>query len=312
MKLDDVRTFVAVAGEGSIQGAAAALGITQPAVTRQIQRLERALDADLLDRRTKPPTLSEAGTRILPACRRLLKSAADVAALSRDAAAPTGELHLAVAHGIEDIALGAPLDELRARFPKLTVRISTGSSLPLLDQASSGRFDVVVVLLPYGRTPPEAFNAHLLGRDPLTVVAPESWAVEPGPPGRGVGEAGWVLNAEGCGHRATLERALGALDAPFTVNAEAFDVGVQLSLVARGAGLGLASRRALAASPERHRLKPVTLEGADLAVGVWLLADRAGESLRAAIECFETALSAALHAAPESSARKQRRLKRGV
>ena len=297
MKLDDVKTFVAVAGEGSIQGAAAALGVTQPAVTRQVQRLERALDAELLDRRTKPPALSEAGRRILPACRRLLKSAADVAALSHEGAGPEGPLELAVAHGIEDIALGGPLDDLRARFPKLTVRITTESSLPLLDQAPGGRFDIVVLLLPYGRTPPESLSAHLLGRDLLTVVAPKSWVDESGLPAHRAREAGWVLNAEGCGHRATLERALGALDAPFSVNAEAFDVGVQLSLVARGAGLGLASRRALAASPERARLCPVALDEGDLAVGVWLIAERASESLRPAIECFEASLAAALHAA---------------
>ncbi len=302
MKIEDVRTFVAVAEQGSIQRAAKALGLTQPAVTRQIQRLEAGLGVPLLDRRTKPPGLTIAGSRVLPACRRMLKAAQDLKALAGGGEEPSGSLSIGIAQGVEDIALGAPLDALRARFPKLGVRIATHPSAGLLEQAAAARFDIAVVLLPYGASPPAALGGHLLGRDPLTVLAPASWALEPGLSAKRLGEYGWVLNAEGCGHRTALTKAVEAADATLAVNAEAFDMAVQLSLVSRGTGLGLAAPRVVAASPDREKLKPVLLEDGELAVGVWLIADQPGDAMRPVIECFEAALSAALHAAPERTA----------
>ena len=47
--LREIRTFVAVAETGSIKAAARRLRLTQPAITRQIQRLESALGTAVLD-----------------------------------------------------------------------------------------------------------------------------------------------------------------------------------------------------------------------------------------------------------------------
>ena len=55
MKIDDLRAFDAVARHGSISEAARAKHVTQPAVTRRIQKLEQAFGAQLLDRSTKQP-----------------------------------------------------------------------------------------------------------------------------------------------------------------------------------------------------------------------------------------------------------------
>ena len=49
--LDELRTFVLFTEEGSVQKVAQRLPLTQPAVSRQIQRLEQALGVQLLDRR---------------------------------------------------------------------------------------------------------------------------------------------------------------------------------------------------------------------------------------------------------------------
>src|SRR6476620_7522124 len=51
--LDEIRTFVVLAESGSLQRAAERLFLTPSAVTRQIQRLEAALNTPLLDRRVK-------------------------------------------------------------------------------------------------------------------------------------------------------------------------------------------------------------------------------------------------------------------
>ena len=54
MEFDDIRAFVAVAEARSVSRAARALYLTQPAVTRRMQRLESALGVTLCDRTRRP------------------------------------------------------------------------------------------------------------------------------------------------------------------------------------------------------------------------------------------------------------------
>src|SRR5512140_3376974 len=56
--LEDLRALVEFADAGSIAGAAGRLFRTPSAITRQVQRLEAALGAELLDRSVKPPRLN--------------------------------------------------------------------------------------------------------------------------------------------------------------------------------------------------------------------------------------------------------------
>ena len=53
LSLSDLRSFVAVAELGSFGEAASALNISQPALTRRIQKLEELLGVQLLDRTTR-------------------------------------------------------------------------------------------------------------------------------------------------------------------------------------------------------------------------------------------------------------------
>src|SRR5260370_36987038 len=63
MEFDDIRAFVAVAESRSVSRAARELHLTQPAVTRRVQRLETSLGVALCDRRRRPFVLTEAGPR---------------------------------------------------------------------------------------------------------------------------------------------------------------------------------------------------------------------------------------------------------
>ena len=67
-----VRSFLAVAEEGSLSGAARALGRSQPTLGRDIHALEQALGADLFLRRPRGLVLSETGEIDLPAMMRAL------------------------------------------------------------------------------------------------------------------------------------------------------------------------------------------------------------------------------------------------
>src|SRR5260370_32381135 len=83
MEFDDIRAFVAVAESRSVSRAARELHLTQPAVTRRVQRLETSLGVALCDRRRRPFVLTEAGQAVLQRRPRLLPA-------GRDVRSPTG------------------------------------------------------------------------------------------------------------------------------------------------------------------------------------------------------------------------------
>ncbi|WP_170149735.1 LysR family transcriptional regulator [Rhodoplanes roseus] len=66
LDLPGLEAFIAVADLGSFHRAAARLGISQPALTRRLQRLEQIVGRKLLVRRSQPVRLTPAGAGLLP------------------------------------------------------------------------------------------------------------------------------------------------------------------------------------------------------------------------------------------------------
>nr|WP_235913846.1 LysR family transcriptional regulator [Pseudoroseomonas coralli] len=77
LDLPGLEAFLAVADLGSFQRAAARLGISQPALTRRLQRLEQIVGQELLLRRSRPVRLSPAGAALLPEAQGALAQLAD-------------------------------------------------------------------------------------------------------------------------------------------------------------------------------------------------------------------------------------------
>jgi DNA-binding transcriptional LysR family regulator len=93
--LEQLRGFVAVAEEGNFGRAAARLRITQPPLSRQVQKLERALEVALLVRTPRAVLLTPAGEAFLPEARRMLSLADAAPITARNAArGTTGALRI--------------------------------------------------------------------------------------------------------------------------------------------------------------------------------------------------------------------------
>ena len=72
LTIDNISAFVNLVHFGNYQSAAASLKVTQPALTRRIQRLEDALGAKLIDRRYRGVSLTALGTNYLPIAMRMV------------------------------------------------------------------------------------------------------------------------------------------------------------------------------------------------------------------------------------------------
>src|SRR5215204_2367462 len=68
----DLRAFIAVAEFGAFHEAAESLDLSQPALSRRIQKLEETLGVALLERTTRRVDLTTVGRDFLPKARRLL------------------------------------------------------------------------------------------------------------------------------------------------------------------------------------------------------------------------------------------------
>ena len=91
VELRHVRCLVAIVDYGGFTGAAAELGVSQPAVSRGLAALERQLGVRLLRRTSREVVPTAAGDRVLARARRLLT---DVEDLIRDARGGIGRLRI--------------------------------------------------------------------------------------------------------------------------------------------------------------------------------------------------------------------------
>lgn len=109
LELRHLRCLAAIADHGGFTGAAAALGVSQPAVSRGLAALERELGVRLLRRTSREVVPTAAGERVLARARRLLAEADD---LVRDARSGIGRLRIGHAWA----AMGAHTVEFQHRW----------------------------------------------------------------------------------------------------------------------------------------------------------------------------------------------------
>ena len=122
--LEDLRALVEFARPGPIAGAADRLFQTPSAITRQVQRLESALGAELLDRSVKPPRLNSLGSRVLEQVRDLLQRTEALKSLTSSDAEPHGLLRIRLAQALAEGTLIEPIRALTEKYPKVQLRLT--------------------------------------------------------------------------------------------------------------------------------------------------------------------------------------------
>lgn len=283
MKLDEIEAFVAVVGSQSLNQAAQALSLTQPAVTRRIQNFEAYLRVELLDRNNKPLRPTPIGRVVYEQCRAILHEVEVLRAQVDHDAPLAGVLRVGIAQTVADVAMRDGLRALRDAHPDVKVRVTTGWGEQLLQKVEAGEIDAALVLLSHNRMLPESLTGDVLGRIDLVVVAskgqfePRAYALAE------CQSVGWVLNPDGCGFRAGLQRALAAQGFSLQLNLEALGTELQLGLVADGVGLGLVPLPILEKSAFAARLDVLTISDFKPEIAIRIVHANALGKMRAAV-----------------------------
>lgn len=155
---DLLRTLVAVVDLRSFTKAAAMLGVTQPAVSAQIKRLQYLLGGDVFDRSAQGVSLTPHGEAVVSYARRILSINDEIVRLN--GAAPNPQLLIRVGTPSDFIASILPqtLARFRDRWPDVRYSVRTDFFDPLIRQLRSGDIDVLIAL---STAPPHEARLYL-------------------------------------------------------------------------------------------------------------------------------------------------------
>jgi len=147
MDLKQLEALVGIADHGSFSTAAAALGTVQSNVSGRIARLERELDASLVDRASGE--LTEEGQIVATRARRVL---GELDAMMSDVIATRSEVSGTVRLGLIGTTgrwlIPRLLETLRERHPRIRLLITEGTSAILEPRLLQGQLDLAILTIP--------------------------------------------------------------------------------------------------------------------------------------------------------------------
>lgn len=164
-----LRTFSAVASEGSFAAAAARVALTQAAVGQQMRALEGELRRPLFERQGKAVVLNEAGRALVPQVRRLLALYDQMLAPAGAPDAMAGTVHLGAVVSAVRPLIQATL-ALKGKHAGLDLHVTAAKSIDLVDRVRDGGLDAAIVIREPGGRPDLAWTP--LYAEPMVLLAP--------------------------------------------------------------------------------------------------------------------------------------------
>ena len=147
MDIDQLKQFLTVARLGNITRAAEELAISQPALSRSIQRLEEEFDRPLLERRTRSVQLTDAGVLLQSRAEQVLSILDDTKAEITDDGR-SGRLRIGAIPTIAPYFLPDFLRGFRDEFPSSELTIHEFTTDDLLARCKQGEIDLAILALP--------------------------------------------------------------------------------------------------------------------------------------------------------------------
>jgi DNA-binding transcriptional LysR family regulator len=171
MELRDIEYFATVAGHGHIGRAAEALGLSQPALSKSIRRLEQAVQAKLVKRTPKGVELTAEGTVLLARARELRLSLQSVVReISNVSEGRVGHLRIGVGFAGPEQFLSATFAILLKDAPRTKLIVTASDNDLMIPSLRNGELDLIINYLP-DRIPSEGLVREHLYDDEHVVCA---------------------------------------------------------------------------------------------------------------------------------------------
>jgi DNA-binding transcriptional LysR family regulator len=285
---DLYRTFGAVLREGSLSGAARALGLTQPSVSRHIDALEEAVGADLFVRTQRGLSPTEAALDLKPYADMLASTSA---ALLRTASGPAGEVGGTVRISASEVVgvehLPPILARLRRRHPSLQIELTLSNAV---DDLLQRRADIAVRMV---EPTQKSLVVKRAGSVELGLHAHRAYLDRRGAPETMEELSGHDLigfDAETPAIRALARRFPTLHRAAFALRADS-DLA-QLAAIRAGFGIGVCQTQVAERDPEILR---VLAQAVAVDLGIWIVMHedlRTSARCRAVFDALATGLAA--------------------
>jgi DNA-binding transcriptional LysR family regulator len=285
MDIAQLDAFVTVAELRHFGRAAERLHLTQPALTKRIQSLEKRIGAPLFRRGRLGVELTGLGEFLLPQASLLVEDAETW--LSRARQAVEGRAGtLKIGFGLSALDLAPRLiGRFRESYPDVTVTLNDYTSATQLDLLQAGRLDLGFMRLPNA----PSLEVLPLREDHLAIVVPVSMAGAPLDLER-LNRLGFILLSPERGSGLTRQVAAWSAAAGFTprVLQYADDILTMLSLVAAGVGCSIVPHRSAHLLSEGLHFFPLTEPQAQWTIGIaWRKASE-NPALRSFLAMVET------------------------
>lgn len=251
MELYQLKTFVAIAQEGSLTRAAERVFTSAPAVSAQLKALEDELGVKLFDRTPRGMLLTEAGQSLLEEAQRTLASASRMrSAAEQIRGVAQGVVRFGTVVDPVALRLGDVLVKLAERHPQVMLQLRQGLSYQTLEAVQRGELDCAYALSDSEQV--DGLELRRLGVVDLVVTLPVALAQA----NAGISLAEltalpWVGTPPSCILRAHLETLFTGAGREYRPGQTADSESAMRSMVASGIGAGIL-RRDQALQAERN------------------------------------------------------------
>jgi len=168
MELSLLRSFAVLAEHLHFGRAARVLHLSQPALTKQMRRLEEELGGELFERGTHGTRLTSLGTTFLPLAGDLVQRSDDVLKEARrQASGEVGRLAIGFGRTTLELVPGLVM-KLRNLSPSVEIRLQDMSTAEQFAALETGTIDVGFLRLP--RTLPEGYASLRVADDQMVLV----------------------------------------------------------------------------------------------------------------------------------------------
>jgi len=284
--LADLRAFVAVAEMNSFRAAATALHLSQPAISRRVEKLEAALGIRLFERTTRRIALTAVGRDFSHKARSLLDDLENSLLSMREvAASQMGEVVIACVPSAAYYFLPKVLAEFHKQYPRIRVRIIDDSANGVLASVTRGEAEFGINItgnqepdIDFQRILTESFVVACRRDHPLASRSTVSWAE--------IGQYDYMTVDRSSGNRLLLDLALAHTSLNLAWCYEARHVSTLIGLVEAGLGIAVVPRLSMPAD-EHPTLISVSLTDPAVERMVGLVRRRGRELTPSALHLYQ-------------------------